>query len=143
MNQQIVAALQVRLKAFAAAQSPVLRIAFEGVALTPNATETYLADHHLPANTDNPSAGVTHRNYRGIFQVDVIAPGSGNPVTLRTLADALIEHFPRGLTLQVAGRPLLIERTPSRGPVIQSADRSKIPISIGYSLHAFITPSFA
>lgn len=132
MNQHIVAALQVRLKAFAAAQSPVLRIAYELTPFAATATETYLADHHLPASTQDPSLGVRHQRFIGVYQIDVIAPGTINPVTLRTLADAIAAHFPRGTVLQGAGIRVSIDSTPARGPAIPDTARTKIPVSIRY-----------
>jgi len=132
MNHQIVAALQVRLKAFAAAQSPVLRIAYALTPFTPTATEIYLADHHLPATPFNPDISIRRTRFLGIYQVDVNAPGTANPVTLRLLADAVAAHFPRNLVLQGSAVVVRIEAVSAVGPAIPGTDRTKIPVSIRY-----------
>jgi hypothetical protein len=132
MNQQIVAALQVRLKTFAAAQSPVLRVAYTLVPFTPTATETYLADFHLPANPFNPDISIKRTRFVGIYQVDVNGPAAGNPVTLRTLADAVATHFPRNLQLQGAGIVVRIDAVSAVGPALPDTARTKIPVSIRY-----------
>jgi hypothetical protein len=132
MNQHIVAALQVRLKAFAAVQIPTLRVAYEMVSFTATATEIYLQDYHLPANTGGPVLANSVAEYVGIYQVDVNAPATADPVVLRRLVDALLAHFPRGLVVTSGGVKVTVKGHPSRGPAIPSSGRTKIPISITY-----------
>lgn len=136
-DQNIMAALQVRLKAFASAQG--IKIAYEGVPFTPSATETHLADHLLPASTANPSMGRHHTRYVGIYQVDVSVPGDTHPAALRNLANALVAHFPRGLGLDNSGQTVLILNTPSIGPLIPDGGRVKRPVSIRYQSDVITT----
>lgn len=131
-DQHILAALRARLVSFA--QTKGLNLAAEGVAFTPDATKTHLADHLLPAETENPSMGRDHRRYVGIYQVDVDAPASSNVADLRKLANDLVAHFPRGVALTHAssGTKVLIIRTPSISPVLPDGGRMKRAVSIRY-----------
>src|SRR5690606_27572577 len=129
-DQNIIAALTVRLQAFA--QDNGLAIAYEGRPFTPDATKTHLAEYLLPASTINPSMGRQHIRYEGIYQVDVDAPTGSNVVALRNLANEIAAHFPRGLTLELFGQKVLITRTPSIGPLIPDGGRMKRPVSIRY-----------
>lgn len=131
-DQHILAALRTRLVSFA--QTKGLNLAAEGVAFVPDATKTHLADHLLPAETENPSMGRDHRRYVGIYQVDVDAPASSNVGDLRNLANDLVAHFPRGLALTHAASStkVLIIRTPSISPIIPDGGRMKRAVSIRY-----------
>lgn len=128
-DQNIMAALQIHLKAFADARS--LRIAYEGRPFTPENDKTHLADYLLPADTMSPSMGRAHSRYVGIYQVTVDAP-AGDPVTLRKLANDLAAHFPRGLSLTNLGQTVLITHAPSIGPLIPGSGRATRPVSIRY-----------
>lgn len=136
-DHNIMAALQTRLSAFAAAKG--LSIAYEGTGFTPQAGKTHLADHLLPATTANPSMGRQHTRYIGIYQVDVDAPAPGNPVELRKLANELAAYFPRGLALARGGQRVLILNTPSIGPLIPDGGRMKRPVSVRYQSDVITT----
>lgn len=138
MSDEIITkALLTRLKAFADAQTPKLVIAYEGVAFTPDATKTHLAEFTLPANTDNPSMGRSHSRYIGIYQVDVDMPTTAGPMALRKLANAVAAHFPRGLTITHTGLNVLITNTPSIGPLMPESGRAKRSVSIRYQSDVF------
>lgn len=137
-DQSIMAALQARLTAFATTKG--LSLAYEGVGFTPDAAKTHLADFLLPAATDNPSMGRSHKRYTGIYQVNVDAPTGSNVVALRNLANDLAAHFPRGLTLtHSSGLKVLIIRDPSIGPLLPDGGRMRRPVSIRYQCDV-ITP---
>lgn len=136
-DQKIMAAFQVRLTSFAATKS--VAIAYEGTSFAIDQTKTHLADYLLPANTDNPSMGRTHRRYLGIYQVTVDAPSGTNPVTLRNLANDLAGYFPRGQAMTQAGQRVWVTRTPSIGPLIAAAGRMTRAVSIPYQSDVFTT----
>lgn len=130
-DQTIMAALQSRLAVFASSKG--LKVAFEGVSFAPDATKTHLADFLLPAQTDNPSMGRSHRRYTGIYQVDVDAPTGSNVVALRNLANEVAAHFPRGLTLtHSSGLKVLIIRDPSISSLLPDGGRMKRAVSVRY-----------
>lgn len=131
-DEFIMAALQVRLKAFADAQSPPLTIAYELVGYVPSPTAAHLADFQLPAKTGNPVLANSVEEHIGIYQVDVDAPATMDPKLLRRLADSVVAHFPIGLVLTSGGVKVTVKGHPSRGPAIPGNGRTKIPISITY-----------
>lgn len=137
-DQNIMAALQARLATFATTKS--LSIAFEGVAFTPGATKTHLADFLLPAATDNPSMGRDHRRYIGIYQIDVDAPSGSNVVALRKLANDLATHFKRGTALtHSSGIKVLIIRDPSISALLPDGGRMKRAVSVRYQADVITT----
>lgn len=132
------AAMQAHLKTFATAKG--LSIAYEGVTFKPDATKMHFADFLLPAQTDNPSMGRTHRRYEGIYQIDVDAPTGSNVVTLRTRANELAAHFHRGLTLtHSSGVKVLVTRDPSISPLIPDGGRMKRAVSVRYQADVITT----
>lgn len=132
-DQHIMSALQTRLASFASTKG--LSVAFEGVPFTPDATKTHLADFLLPAATDNPSMGRSHKRYTGIYQVDVDAPAGSNVVALRNLANEVAAHFHRGLTLShSSGLRVLIIRDPSISALLPDGGRMKRAVSIRYQI---------
>ena len=134
-DQNIMAAFQIRLTAFASGKS--VPVAYEGVPFTIDQTETHLADYLLPANTDNPSIGARQIRYTGIYQVTIDAPSDINPVTLRTLANDLVAYFPRGQTMTQGGQTVLVTNTPSIGPLITGQGRMTRAVSINYQSDVF------
>lgn len=137
-DQHIMSALQSRLALFASTKG--LSVAFEGVPFTPDATKTHLADFLLPAATDNPSMGRGHKRYSGVYQIDVDAPTGSNVVALRNLANEVVAHFYRGLTLtHSSGLRVLIVRDPSISPLLPDGGRMKRAVSVRYQSDV-ITP---
>ena len=110
-----------------------LSIAYEGVSFTPDATKTHLADFLLPAATDNPSMGHSHKRYTGVYQIDVDAPTGSNVVALRKTANDLAEHFKRGTSLtHSSGIKVLIIRDPSISALLPDGGRMKRAVSVRY-----------
>jgi len=97
------AAYEGRLKAWAAAHSPVLSVAYENAPFTPVAGETYLRANLLPAATDSATLDGAHRAYIGVFQVLVVAPLNTGPGAAETIADELAAHFVNNARLTVSG----------------------------------------
>lgn len=126
------AALEGRLATWAAARTPPLRVAWQNVAFTPAAGETYLAAFLLPAETGSEDLKGDHRAYRGVFQVSITCPigaGAGAAFAIAALLDA---HFP--VNLRVTGTSLTVQVTSpaSVGPAMQDPERFTVPVSIPY-----------
>lgn len=90
---------ETRLKNWASARSPALRVAFEDVAFTPNAGETYLRCFTLPARTGSDDLQGIHRLYTGVWQVNIVKPSNGGVGSLSAIADELETLFPQNLQL--------------------------------------------
>jgi len=90
---------EARLKAWAAAQMPALRIAYEGVKFVPTTSETYLKAYTLPAATDSQDLEGAHRLYLGIFQVSAVTPSGNGPGKAEALADQIAALYPLNMRL--------------------------------------------
>lgn len=129
-DQTIIRALQERLETFATSKG--LLIAYEGARFTPAANKIHLAEFLLPLPTDNPSMGVQHRRYAGIYQVDVDGPAAVGIITLRNYANELVNHFKRGTTLENEGMRILVTHDPSISRLLPDGGRMKRAVSIRY-----------
>lgn len=90
-NAIIRKAFESRLKTWADAQTPAIKIAYENVSFTPP-TGRYLRCFMLPASTDSETLDGTHRNYSGVFQVSIVVPlnqGSAEALVIASAIDAL------------------------------------------------------
>lgn len=96
MNETTIrAALESRLAAWAAAR-PV-PVAWENVAFTPTTGEAYLRAFLLPAAT--VSGSFCSEQFKGIFQINVLAPADGGPGAGAALARAVADLFPAGANI--------------------------------------------
>lgn len=126
------AALEARLATWAAARSPVLRIAWQNTPFTPASGETYLQPFLLPAETDSADLKGDHRAYRGVFQVSITAPINAGVGAALGVAAELNTLFPVNGRYTSAGVTTQIIGPASAGPAIQEPDRLTIPVSIPY-----------
>ena len=131
-TKAIRAALEGRLSTWAAARSPVLRVAYENVLFDPASGETYLAAFLLPAPTRSQDLAGAHRGYRGVFQVNVVSPinvGSGAADGIAAELDALFpvdgRYTSGGVTVQIIGAA-------SVGPAMPDPESYSVPVSITY-----------
>jgi hypothetical protein len=73
------------------------------VAFTPANGETYLRAFLLPAITGSNDLAGQHRVYRGVYQINVVAPIGLGPGAVEGIADELAALFPLNLRMTVAG----------------------------------------
>lgn len=106
-------AFETRIAAFAAAQTPVLPVAWENTTYTPSPNTAFLQCAMLPAPTANPWMGVTSERLLGIYQINCYGVQDTGPAATEAVADALIALFPRGGITQ-NGKTINIDVTPSR-----------------------------
>lgn len=131
-NKVIRSAIESRLSAWAAAQSPALRVAWQKVPFTPVVGEKHLRGYLLPAETDDLTLGADVKTFSGIYQVSVCAPDGSGPAAAETLGEQIIALFPANLQLVKSGITTVIVRTPSMGPIQDEPGIIVIPISIRY-----------
>jgi len=127
------AALDARLEAF----TPALSIAWENMAYKPAANAPFVKVDLLPARTENPSmmgadAGTDLRRMRGIYQLLLNYPNNAGPGGAAVKADALVAHFPRGLSLVYGGVTVRVFNTPSIAPHFNDGSWYVLPVSIEY-----------
>ena len=83
--------LEGRLKTWADARSPALKVAWQNKKFDPPST-TYLRAFLLPARTRSLDVAGKHRVYTGVFQVDIVTPanaGSADPGSITAELDTL------------------------------------------------------
>lgn len=126
------AAYESRLKAFAAAQSPALEVAYENAQFTPTVGAIYLRCYQLPAPTQAADLEGAHRAYTGVFGVNVTAPINVGAGAALTIADALAAYFVNNARLTVSGLAVQQITPASIAPALQLEDRYVIPVSWQY-----------
>lgn len=123
---------ETKLNTWAAAQSPAIQIAYEGIAFTKPEDAPYLELYLLPAYTMNPELSGRKKREAGIFQVSVVVPDGQGMGEAREIADAIVALFP-----VVPKESVSIEQTPHVAkPFINSDGRRTLPISITYRLES-------
>lgn len=130
-NVTIRAALQEHLDLLPVGMLPYSR---ENTSFTPVTGQPYAEVSLLPAPTDNPTLDQRLRRDMGVFQVLLkypVAKGSG---PAESMARALQQHFPAGLTLTKGGLRIRISKTPDIAAALPVPDRFIIPVSIRYDV---------
>jgi hypothetical protein len=138
MSHKIIrSVLEGRLKAWAAARSPALRIAYQNVAFTPTANEIYLRAFALPAGTSSNDLAGVHRLYTGVFQITIVTPVGGGPGAAETLADELAALYPLNDQLTKEGFSVKVMTPVEQGPEQQEDTAFALPVSFQYRADTF------
>lgn len=87
-------ALESRLGTWAAARTPVLRVAWENSPFTPLQAETYLRAFVLPADTEGLDLSGTVRGFVGVFQVSIVIPLNVGTRAAALIVDEIATLFP-------------------------------------------------
>jgi len=112
--------------------SPALPVAAEGFdfkAVTGAAFQRVLM---LYAETRNEVFGCDRWTEAGVYQVSVYYPWNTGHASAQQRAEAVRQHFPRGLSLVHSGVSVLIPRTPWKAPALQVDGWYVVPVSIAY-----------
>lgn len=128
-------AIGIALDKRLATMSPALATANENVNYVPVVNTAYQQSNLLPATPDNPTIGGNHYLELGIYQVTLKYPKNTGRGAAIARAEAVKNHFPRGLSLTEAGVTLTITRTPAVAPAFMQDDRYCVPVSIQYHAH--------
>ncbi|WP_223506839.1 phage tail terminator-like protein [Pseudomonas sp. GL-RE-29] len=123
---------EARLAAWAAARTPALRIAYQGVPLTPNDGETYLAAFTLPAGTSSETLGGDHRAFTGLFQVSVVTPAGAGTGKAEGIVDELAALFPLNDRYAKAGLTVMTLTPLEPGPGVPEGNTWTIAASFQY-----------
>lgn len=123
---------ETRLKTWAAARVPALRIHYEDTAFTPNANETYLRCFTLPARTGSDDLEGIHRIYTGIWQVSIVKPANGGAGAASGIEEELAALFPQNLQLTSGSFMVAVRQPMGPGPLIIDATTSTMPVSCNY-----------
>lgn len=133
MSHKIIRSLlEARLKAWAAARTPALRIAYQNVAFTPSNDEIYLRAFLIPAGTDSNDLAGAHRLYTGVFQITIVTPTGNGPSGAETIADELAILYPLNDRLVRNGLTALIMTPVEPGPELTEDTAFALPVSFQY-----------
>jgi hypothetical protein len=133
MSHKIIRSLlEGRLKTWAAARSPALRIAYQNVMFTPVANETYFRAFMLPAGTSSNDLAGAHRLYTGVFQITIVTPVGGGPGAAETLGDELAALYPLNDQLTKDGFSVQVMTPVNPGPEQQEDTAFALPVSFQY-----------
>lgn len=135
MSQKIVrAGLEKKLATWAAAQSPVLTVAWENMPFTPPAA-SYLRAFLLPIPTTSGTLDRLHRRFAGIMQVDLVMPINGGATPAETLLASLLTAFTPAMPVTEAGVVIYITEPASAASALSEPQRYFVPVSISYEAH--------
>lgn len=133
MSQRIIrAALESRLSAWAAAQSPPIPISWQNIPFAPPNQARYLRAFLLPAETQDHAVTNDVTTYAGVFQVSVCVPDGSGAGAAELLVEALTVQFAAGTLIVRSGLSVLVSRTPSSAPAMQEPGLFVVPVSIRY-----------
>lgn len=131
---QVRTALETRL----ASVSGSPQIGWDNTEFEPPTDEVSLLAYLLRGETVSPTLGRTELTMeQGIFQVSVLAPRGGGSKPAEDVAEAVREHFPKGLSLSAGGLSVRIARRGSVTPARQDGSWHRIDVSIPYFCHVF------
>ena len=124
-------AIEARLAAWAAARVPALPVAWENVPFTPP-TSAYLRAFLLPANTTGIDLAGAGRTYRGVYQINVVAPLNAGPGDAEGIADELAALVPLNLRVAVTGLTLQVVTPVTAAQGAQDTTDFTVPVSFQY-----------
>jgi hypothetical protein len=130
---KISAAFEKKLKAL----DPTFPTALENINFTPVTGTPYQRIRVLPATPINPTMGDNYHRENGFCEIIIFYPVNTQRGAAQAKAEAIKNHFPRGLALTEAGQIIKIDRTPSISAAIQDGDRYALPITISYYSEIF------
>ncbi|MFA5662399.1 phage tail terminator-like protein [Castellaniella sp.] len=132
MKAIIRAAFEKKLADWAKARRPAIAVAYENVTFTPPADAPYLRCFLLPADTvDNTLAGDL-REYKGLFQVNVVCPAGAGPQRAEHIAHHVCEQFKAHTRLSWRGKTVMIASPMREKPALQGANTYTIPMDCQY-----------
>ncbi|MAB96928.1 MAG: hypothetical protein CMK71_02515 [Pseudomonadaceae bacterium] len=131
-NKRIRALFESRLATWAAARTPALRIAYQGVKFTPASGETYLQAFLLPATTDSETLEGEHRAYRGVWQVSIVGPSGKGTGAASGIEDELDTLFPNNLRLTNSGFDVYVRSPMSAAAPLEGDVNTTLPVSCAY-----------
>lgn len=111
-NKIIRAALEERLKTWAAAHTSPIPLFLENRSKVPAVGARHIRTYLMPADTLNPSQGAQHRLYHGIYQISIFLPENDGTGDSDDLAKAIEVLFKCPTTITKSGLNVQILQTP-------------------------------
>lgn len=133
MSQKAIrAAIEQRLAAWAAAESPPIPIAYQNAPFSAPTSGPHLRAFLLPADTGSPFLEGGARTYIGVYQVSVCAPESTGPALAEVIVAELEALFPANLSITHSGVTAVVTAPVSASPAITEPGLYVIPCRFRY-----------
>jgi len=133
LSEKIIRSIyEARLKAWAAARSPALRIAYQNTKFTPNSGETYLACYLLPAKTQSLDMEGVHKAFTGVFQINIVVPADSSLVPASGIAEELQALFPNNLGITKNGLTSYVRSPCAVADDQQDTNTATVPVWFNY-----------
>lgn len=130
MSQQaITQLLETRLSEWAEAQG--LQVAFDNIGFSPP-DGIYLQSHVMPATTTAIDLSRQAKVFRGVYQINIIAPAGTGKSAGGLIAEQLIQLFPENQEMSDGVLTCFINSVPSAFAGISSDTSYTIPVSMSY-----------
>lgn len=130
MSQQaLTQLLETRLSEWAEAQG--LQVAFDNIGFSPP-DGIYLQSHVMPATTTAIDLSRQAKVFRGVYQINVIAPAGTGKSAGGLIAEQLIQLFPENQEMSDGVLTCFINSVPSAFAGISSDTSYTIPVSMSY-----------
>lgn len=130
MSQQaITQLLEARLGNWAETQG--LQVAFDNIGFTPP-DGIYLESHVMPATTTAIDLSRKAKVFRGVYQINVIAPAGTGKSAGGSIAEQLIDLFPENQEMSDGELTCFINSAPSAFAGISTDTSYTIPVSMSY-----------
>lgn len=128
------AAFESRVAAWAAAQSPAIPVSYQNVAFTPPAGR-YVRVWILPAPTQSQGISGTHRERRGICQIDLCLPIGTGSAMASALVASLDAAFPMTGPMAQGSIQVWMKSPMSAASPIEGPTHYTVPVSGEYVSH--------
>jgi len=128
-QQAITQLLEARLSEWAEAQG--LQVAFDNIGFSPP-DGIYLESHVMPATTTAIDLSRQAKVFRGVYQINVIAPAGTGKSAGGSIAEELIDLFPENQEMSDGKLTCFINSVPSAFAGISSDTSYTIPVSMSY-----------
>lgn len=130
MSQQVITQLlEGRLGEWAEAKG--LKVAFDNIEFSPP-DGIYLESHVMPATTVTIDLSRQAKVFRGVYQINVIAPAGTGKSAGGLIAEQLIQLFPENQEMSDFGLTCYINSAPSAFAGITTDTSYTIPVSMSY-----------
>jgi hypothetical protein len=128
---KIAEALLARVMSLSVA-SPTWPVEYpDGTTFTPPADGKYLRVDFLPNKPSAPGLSNTSRIKRqGILQITIVVPPNRGIIPTSDIAQAIADHFPRGLSLANDGVTVSIKEPSWPSGAFVAGDKQQMPVSI-------------
>lgn len=137
-NLIVRAAIEGRLKTWAAAYTPVLPVTLQNEGYVPSNGTAYIRGTLMPAETKHLGRSGQHKQYHGMYQVSIYFPDGEGWGEAEAAAKAIEVLFEAPTTIVKSARNVNITRTPAiASGAPDGSGFFMVPVTIWYEMQDF------